>query len=61
MIEKGTLSAYKLLTDCISGKEHYIKLLDEADREIESGLIDDVSIQVNELYTALYGIELDRE
>lgn len=61
MIEKGALSAYKLLTDCVSGKEHYIKLLDEADREIESGLIDDVSIQVNELYTALYGIELDRE
>ena len=43
------------------GEQHYIKLLDEEEKERESNLIDDVSLQVNELYTALYGIELDKE
>ena len=60
IIKKGELSAYKLLTDRVPGKQHYIKLLDEEEKEIESNLIDDVSLQVNELYTALYGIELDK-
>lgn len=43
------------------GKQNYIKLLDKEEKEIESNLIDDVSLQINELYTALYGIELDKE
>ncbi len=61
IIKKGELSAYKLLTNSVLKKQHYIKLLDEEEKEIESNLIDDVSLQVNELYTALYGIELDKE
>ena len=59
IMKKNELSAYKLLNK--AGKNDSIKLLDEEGREIESGLIDDVSAQVNELYTALYDIELDRE
>lgn len=61
IIKKGELSAYKLLTNSVFEKQHYTKLLDEEEKEIESNLIDDVSSQVNELYTALYGIELDKE
>ncbi len=62
LIRKGGLSAYKLLckTEGTEGKD-YINLLDDEEREIKSSLIDDVSLQVNELYTALYNIELDRE
>ncbi len=59
IIKKGGLSAYKLLTHSASGEKRYRKLLDEEEREIESSLVDDVSLQINELYTALYGIELD--
>lgn len=55
--KKGELSAYKLLTNSVPEEQNYIKLLDEEEKEIESNLIDDVSLQVNELYTALYGIE----
>ncbi len=58
-IKKGGLSAYKLLYKT-EGK-CYIDLLDDGGREIKSSLIDDVSLQVNERYTALYNIELDRE
>lgn len=58
VMQKGGLSAYKLLGG--SGKNSYIKLLEEDGREIKSSLIDDVSSQVNELYTALYDIELDK-
>ena len=62
MIKKGELSAYKLLNMSIeSGEKNYIDLLDEEKREIRSSLIDDVSSQINELYTALYDIELDNE
>ncbi len=61
MIGKGQLSAYKLLKSDCSQKEHCVKLLDEEEREIILSLIDDVSSQVNELYTALYDIELDQE
>lgn len=61
IIKKGELSAYKLLTNSGFEKQHYTKLLNEEEKEIESNLIDDVSLQVNELYTALYGIELDNE
>lgn len=61
IIKKGELSAYKLLVNSVLEKQHYIKLLDEEEKEIESNLIDDVSLQVNELYTALYGIKLDKE
>ncbi len=62
MIKKGELSAYKLLSIPAGSKQQgYIDLLDEEGREIKSSLIDDVSSQINELYTALYDIELDRE
>lgn len=55
------LEVAKLFADNVSEERHYIKLLDEEEKEIESGLIDDVSMQVNELYTALYSIKLDKE
>lgn len=61
IIKKGELSAYKLLANSGVKKQHYTKLLDEEEKEIESNLIDDVSSKVNELYTVLYGIELDKE
>ncbi len=62
MMKKGELSAYKLLNMFVeSGEKNYIDLLDEEKREIRSSLIDDVSSQINELYTALYDIELDNE
>ena len=62
IIKKGELSAYKLLIKPDGpGNQFYIKLLDEEEREIRSGLIDDVSCQINQLYTALYDIELDRK
>lgn len=61
IIRKGELSAYKLLNQPDGpGNQFYIKLLDEEEREIRSSLIDDVSSQINQLYTALYDIELDR-
>ena len=44
-----------------SAMDYLSKKEDEEEKEIESNLIDDVSLQVNELYTALYGIELDKE
>lgn len=61
IIKKGELSAYKLLANSGVEKQQHIKLLDKEEKEIESNLIDDVSLQVNELYTALYSIELDNE
>lgn len=61
IIKKDELAAYKLLACSMSEERNYMKLLDEEGKEIDSGLIDDVSIQVNELYTALYGIELEKE
>ncbi len=62
IIKKGELSAYKLLNKPDGpGNQFYIKLLDDEEREIRSGLIDDVSCQINQLYTALYDIELDRK
>lgn len=62
IMKKGELSAYKLLNMPVeSGEKNYIDLLDEERREIRSSLIDDVSSQINELYTALYDIELDNE
>ena len=62
MMRKGELSAYKLLNMPVeSGEKNYIDLLDEEKREIRSSLIDDVSSQINQLYTALYDIELDNE
>lgn len=62
IIKKGNLSAYKLLNgDNLQDRERYIRLLDEEERELRSDLIDDVSAQVNEIYTALYDVELDRE
>lgn len=58
-IPKGTLTAYKLLTKEMAGnEEHVISLLQEDGMEIRPDLIDDVSVKVNELYTALYNIEL---
>ncbi len=62
VIPKGELSAYKILNN--SWKKEscgYMKLLEENEREIKTSLIDDVSSQVNELYTALYDIELDMQ
>lgn len=62
MIRNRGLSAYKLLNmPAGANQQGYINLLDEDGREIKSSLIDDVSFQINELYTALYDIELDRE
>ena len=61
IIKKGRLSAYKLLACRKSEKQNYMKILDEEEREIQSNLVDDVSSEINELYTALYGIELDIE
>lgn len=62
MIKKGELSAYKLLNVIDeSDQKYYINLLDKEKREIRSSLIDDVSSHINELYTTLYDIELDRE
>lgn len=62
IIKKGNLSAYKLLNGGnLQDRERYIRLLDEEERELRSDLIDDVSAQVNEIYTALYDVELDRE
>lgn len=58
VMPKGGLSAYKLLGG--NGGNSYINLLEEDGREIKSSLIDDVSAQVNELYTALYDIDLDK-
>lgn len=58
IIEKGKLSAYKLLQE---QSESCQSLLDEDGREIRSELIDEVSSAVNELYTLLYNIELDGE
>lgn len=58
IIKKDGLAAYKLLAHSMPGERNYMKLLDEEEKEIESGLVDDVSVQVNELYTALYDIEL---
>jgi len=58
-IPKGTLTAYKLLTKEMAGnEERVISLLQEDGMEIRPDLIDDVSVKVNELYTALYNIEL---
>lgn len=60
IIKKGDLSAYKLLGAPNGIDEKcYIELLDEDKREIRSNLIDEVSSKVNEVYTALYDIELD--
>lgn len=60
IIEKGKLSAYKLLQNRDTQKS-YQSLLNEDEREIKSELIDEVSDSVNELYTRLYNIELDGE
>lgn len=62
IIKKGELSAYKLIHNPDeSDKKCYENLLDEEEREIKTSLIDDVSSHVNELYTTLFDIELDRE
>lgn len=61
LIRKGELSAYKLLSKPNKLMQtHYVNLLDMEKRELRSSLIDDVSPQVNELYTTLYDIELDK-
>ncbi len=58
-ITKGTLSAYKLLSKEVAGDgEQVVSLLQEDGMEIRADLIDDVSAKINELYTALYNIEL---
>lgn len=62
VIKKGELSAYKLLDNHKKMENGgYVKLLEGDGREIKTSLIDEVSSQVNELYTALYDIELDME
>ena len=62
VIQKRKLSAYKLLNfQESSGEKNSINLLDDEGREIRAGLIDDVSSQINEDYTALYDIELEDE
>ncbi len=60
VINFGELSAYKLLDKKIaSAEKKYMKLFDEECREIRTAMIDEVSEQINEMYTALYNIELD--
>ncbi|MBO5352079.1 MAG: AAA family ATPase [Lachnospiraceae bacterium] len=61
VINYGELSAYKLLNKGTSVKKRYMELFDEECREIRSAMIDEVSEQINEMYTALYNIELDNE
>ena len=62
VIQKRKLAAYKLLNFReSSGEKNSINLLDDESREIRAGLIDDVSSQINEDYTALYDIELEDE
>lgn len=62
VINFGELSAYKLLSKKgMSEEKHYMRLLNEDDREIRAAMIDDVSEQINEMYTALYNIELDNK
>lgn len=62
VIEDGSLSAYKLFAADQKHEEGYYKnLLDERSMEIRADMIDEVSDAVNELYTTLYGIELDQE
>lgn len=61
VINYGELSAYKLLGNKRNGEQKYQELLDEDCREIRSSMIDEVSEQINEMYTALYNIELDHE
>ena len=62
VIQKRKLAAYKLLNfQESSGEKNSINLLDDEGREIRTGLIDDVSSQINEDYTALYDIELEDE
>lgn len=62
MIKKDSLTSYKLLSanEKVEGK-NYINLLDVESGEIKASLIDDVSEEINEMYTALYDIQLDCE
>lgn len=58
----GELSAYKLWNHTSGSMEKcYTSLFDESQRELLTGMIDDVSEKINEEYTALYQIELERE
>lgn len=61
-IRYGDLAAYKLLkqNELYLGR-HFQKLFEDDNREIKTGLIDEVSAEINQLYTALYDIELDEE
>lgn len=59
IINCGSLSAFKLINN--NSAKKYVKLLDEEEREIRASLIDEVSSSINEVYTALYNIELDNE
>ncbi|MBQ9120311.1 MAG: AAA family ATPase [Lachnospiraceae bacterium] len=62
MISAGQLSAYKLLSRQEKGKElNYLPLFEDSGREIRTAMLDEVSAQINEVYTALYNIELDGE
>ncbi len=56
VIAPKSLSAYKLYEN-----QEYVNLLNESQTEINSYLIDEVSEEVNEIYTSLYGVELGYE
>lgn len=60
VIEYGELSAYKLLVQTGNSEQKCCQqLFCEDNREIEAAMVDEVSSQINEVYTALYNIELD--
>lgn len=62
MIRKGELAAYKLWFQPPNAEERsYKTLFDETGREILTGMVDDVSADINQEYTALYRLELERE
>ncbi len=62
MIRKGKLSAYKILgKEQADADKRIVSLLQEDGMEIKTELIDDVSAQINELYTSLYDIDLGNE
>lgn len=62
IIDADSVSAYKLLPpDQNNTQKAYEKLLEEDGMEIRADMIDEVSETVNELYTTLYGIELEQD
>lgn len=62
IIKAGELSAYKLLKACAEGgSKKYVNLVNNEGMEMCTGLIDEVSSEINQIYTALYDIEIDEQ